>query len=264
MPSEPISKPCTRCGVDKLFSEFGRDKGTKSGLKGSCKECVATGKKAYHASDKGKAATAAYNRKYAQEHTEELRDKRRTRDQSLGSQARAVKNQAIREYRREMAAAINARRKARYAVNPTARKKNVERALRWYEKNKEFVSGKGRTYYAENRERVRPRIYAYQKAHPQKTKLLARICANRRRARMLNAGGDYTRQDIERLLGLQKCKCANCRTSLKRGYHIDHKVPVAKGGSNHPSNIELLCKPCNLAKAAKLPHEFAQEQGRLL
>jgi 5-methylcytosine-specific restriction endonuclease McrA len=41
-------------------------------------------------------------------------------------------------------------------------------------------------------------------------------------------------------------------------------MPIIRGGSNDRGNIELLCPKCNQAKAAKLPHEFAQENGRLI
>ncbi len=40
-------------------------------------------------------------------------------------------------------------------------------------------------------------------------------------------------------------------------------MPVIKGGTNWPDNLQLLCRPCNIAKAAKDPFVWAQENGRL-
>jgi 5-methylcytosine-specific restriction protein A len=33
--------------------------------------------------------------------------------------------------------------------------------------------------------------------------------------------------------------------------HVDHIMPVAAGGTDHPSNLQALCQSCNLAKAAR-------------
>jgi 5-methylcytosine-specific restriction endonuclease McrA len=51
---------------------------------------------------------------------------------------------------------------------------------------------------------------------------------------------------------------------LKAGFHVDHKIALANGGTNDRSNIELLCPPCNLRKHAKDPIVWARENGRLL
>jgi 5-methylcytosine-specific restriction endonuclease McrA len=250
-------KVCATCEAEKPLSEF-------VPKRRDCKACIAIKKQAYRDSPKGKAATAAYNRKYAQEHAAKIQTQRKARDRSIPDARRAVQNAKRREGRSQKAEDINARRRERYSQSEYLRRANVERTKAWIAERSEYISEQRRAYYLNNREAVKKRIFAYQKARPEQTKLLAKITANRRRARLLNAGGDYTRQDIERLLTLQRCKCANCGDSLKKGYHIDHRIPVALGGSNHRDNIELLCPPCNYAKAAKHPVAFAQENGRLL
>lgn len=37
---------------------------------------------------------------------------------------------------------------------------------------------------------------------------------------------------------------------------LDHIVPVARGGSNHPSNLVAACRPCNSSKGSKLIEEW--------
>lgn len=39
-------------------------------------------------------------------------------------------------------------------------------------------------------------------------------------------------------------------------YHIDHKNPLAKGGSHTWDNIEIICETCNFAKNDKTKEEY--------
>ena len=69
---------------------------------------------------------------------------------------------------------------------------------------------------------------------------------------------------IPSLYEKQKAKCAFCQKSIRSGYHVDHIVPLAKGGRHEPLNLQLLCGPCNVRKWTFHPVEFAQRHGRLL
>lgn len=44
-------------------------------------------------------------------------------------------------------------------------------------------------------------------------------------------------------------KCANCGS--KKNLHIDHIVPLSKSGTNKKSNLQLLCRDCNLRKGGR-------------
>ncbi len=87
-----------------------------------------------------------------------------------------------------------------------------------------------------------------------------------RRARLRQAKGSHTAGDIEHLFKLQRGRCAHpwCGASLKSGYHVDHIEALALGGSNDPSNLQLLCAPCNRAKHTKSPITLANRNGFLL
>lgn len=85
-----------------------------------------------------------------------------------------------------------------------------------------------------------------------------------RRARMAAAEGSTSGADIAALFERQKARCADCKKSIRGGYHADHITPLARGGSNWPRNIQLLCPTCNARKGAKHPIIWAQELGRLL
>lgn len=97
----------------------------------------------------------------------------------------------------------------------------------------------------------------YRKENPDK----AREFSRKRKSRILNKLPYGT---IPRLRSLQKNKCAICRTSLEDGDHLDHIMPLAKGGKHVPSNLQLLCPSCNVRKSAKHPVDYMQEIGMLL
>lgn len=92
----------------------------------------------------------------------------------------------------------------------------------------------------------------------------ARIKNNNYRARKRENGGMLSKDIAQKLLILQRGKCACCGKPLGKNYHLDHIVPVAKGGSNTDDNIQLLRSTCNHEKSAKDPIKFMQERGFLL
>lgn len=87
---------------------------------------------------------------------------------------------------------------------------------------------------------------------------------HRRRALIVGCEGSHTRQDIEGLYKKQKGRCVICFVKLNKKYHMDHVVPLSKGGTNWISNIQLTCKACNLRKGAKDPIDYAREIGLLI
>lgn len=65
----------------------------------------------------------------------------------------------------------------------------------------------------------------------------------------------YTSEDITQLLHNLSWCCFWCKQPVVQ-YHIDHIVPLSRGGSNAASNITIACPQCNLRKRNKLPNEW--------
>lgn len=64
----------------------------------------------------------------------------------------------------------------------------------------------------------------------------------------LYEAADYT---CARCLTRYAPKTRNPRVAV-RGLHIDHILPVARGGGNDERNLQVLCEPCNQRKWCNL------------
>jgi 5-methylcytosine-specific restriction endonuclease McrA len=127
----------------------------------------------------------------------------------------------------------------------------------WYIKNKERITEWGKTH-PEELKNIQSR---YRKKNPEKIK----IRNNNRRAQKRSNGGKLSPGISSRLLTLQCGKCAICKKALKRvGFHLDHIIPIARGGGNTDRNIQLTCPKCNQKKGSKDPIAFMQSIGYLL
>lgn len=132
---------------------------------------------------------------------------------------------------------------------------HAEKAKKYREENKDYLNKKKRIWYSENKEKVE----AYRKQNA----LSYRVYSSNRRAKIKGNGGSHSKEDISRIIELQKGCCAICKCSLD-DYHVDHIIPISKGGSNDSHNIQITCQACNLSKSDSDPIEYAQSIGFLL
>jgi 5-methylcytosine-specific restriction enzyme A len=59
------------------------------------------------------------------------------------------------------------------------------------------------------------------------------------------------------VLERDRSQCQSCGKSAEQArLHIDHIIPLAKGGTNDLSNLHTLCQHCNLSKSDRLDPRF--------
>lgn len=161
-------------------------------------------------------------------------------------------NPRIGESQEEFKARRNAYWRAKRAENPA---KNRETVKAWAAANKERKHARNEEWRERNLERMR----ALRKAWKERNRHRLRVHRATRRART-RAGGKLSPDIIPILMAQQGGRCAIC-ASVLGVYHLDHVIPLARGGSNTDENVQLLCPPCNAKKGALRPEEFALKRA---
>ena len=199
-----------------------------------CKEFFPSTDKYFHKSPRGRGGLASYCKPCA--HARTKRNKQKP-------------EQKIKEQER---------RKQYYYAHKSER---LDAHKRWYAANRDYALAKDRQFRKDHPEILAERWQNWYRTENGKARSRARVRS--RTARKRGASGNYTYADIEAMKKRQKNKCHYCNTSLANGYHIEHTIPIIRGGTNDPSNLVLTCPTCNLQKGTKLPHEW-YEGGHLL
>jgi 5-methylcytosine-specific restriction endonuclease McrA len=151
---------------------------------------------------------------------------------------RAENADRISEYQREYAKG--------YREANADRLKEAKREQ--YQANAEHVKARVRAYQAANPERIRETKRAYYQANPD----MHHAARARRRTRIRGVRREsYSRTEIFAAYG---GTCAYCGDPAQ---HLDHVVPISRGGADAAHNLLPACAPCNLSKSAKSLAEWA-------
>lgn len=148
---------------------------------------------------------------------------------------------------------VKAGQRDHYARN---RDQVIEKVKAYAVENKDRVKAAKAKRYDETKEARHAKMKEWRARNPEKHKEGVRAAVLNRIARKAKAPGKYAVKDVRRLYDKQDGKCPACAASLLDGYHVDHVVPLAKGGDNWPANLQLLCPPCNLRKSDMSMEEF--------
>lgn len=70
---------------------------------------------------------------------------------------------------------------------------------------------------------------------------------------------ETTARDLARLRARQGGRCAACHSPLAGDEHLDHIIPLARGGRHSIGNVQFLCPACNLTKSDRLYADFRRD-----
>ncbi len=201
-----------------------------------------------------------YDLQYLELHREEINAKKLRRRESNKSKGLCIDCAKPAEPDSVRCSACTEKRKQYYNDNKGI---ILAKCKQYVGANKPAVSANKAQYYIANRERLI--LYARQhgKVYRQNNPEIIHVKDLRRRARLLNAEGVHTVAEIKELAHRQANLCFYCgkpffNGNLQRDRHIEHKVPLSRGGSNSIDNIVLSCSRCNYEKSTKTHEEFLQ------
>jgi 5-methylcytosine-specific restriction endonuclease McrA len=95
----------------------------------------------------------------------------------------------------------------------------------------------------------RAHVRKWRLANPEKMKIARRRDEGIRRAR--KRGVAYESIDPVVVLERDGHRCGICNEEIVGDFHLDHVVPLAKGGPHLYSNVQAAHPSCNIKKGAK-------------
>ena len=205
------------------------------------------------------------------------------KDGNHNSYCRVCRSEYNRQWRKNNAEKVKAYSKFHYHTNI---EKNRDRSKLWYEnnlekskatnkawkennrekiketrmayakKNCEKIAEKNKLWYEKNRERLIEAKKIYRKNNPER----GRGYVRKRRARKNNNGVEaYTEQQVLEFYGTD---CHICQKPIdlsanravgspgwEKALHIDHIIPISKGGPDTIENVKPAHGYCNLSKS---------------
>ena len=142
------------------------------------------------------------------------------------------------------------------AYRARKRQERIAYAKRYYADHKQEMKTQNARNYAENFERNRQQKEQWAKEHPERMRTLKRKGELNRRANKRNQFVESIDPQVvfERDEGIYGI----CKEIVIGKFHVDHVIPLSKGGLHTYSNVQTSHPTCNERKGPKLQEEICQ------
>lgn len=154
-----------------------------------------------------------------------------------------------------------------FRKSPEQKIKENNYAKAWKSRNRKRVAENARRYYRDNAEKLSADQRKNRAKNP-RFKELQSAASRRRRAKIRNQGFEFfTEKDVIEKYGIVCHLCNNIidlnaprggrgagklGLNWQNGLHIDHVIPISKGGSDTLDNVRPSHAKCNLSKGNRI------------
>ena len=146
------------------------------------------------------------------------------------------------------------------SISDEERHSRRKAAVRRYEASEKFQAAQKRYSVTEKFQAAQKRYRATEKGRANEAargRIHGTIKRSRRRARLSGATGTHNTADWIVLCWASGWRCLYCGSQItEQTVAQEHRVPLARGGSNDIANIAVSCATCNLRKGTKTDVEF--------
>lgn len=221
-----MTKKCTKCSEDKELENFYRQKAGRFGVCSVCKVCQRELANKWNKENKERFRANLY--KWRAENPQRLSE--------ISKKSWHKNSKNWKEKRRE-----------------------------WEMKNKDHLNAWHREWYMKNPEKVK--MWAkrkYERMRQENLEKMKLMWKEQGAFRRLKGTQSYKKVPLQYLQELKEAtkNCPYCENEIIE-YHLDHMVPLTRGGEHVKENLTFCCKKCNLSKNNKTVPEFMEYLKKL-
>jgi len=172
------------------------------------------------------------------------------------------------EYQRTHRKEISARKAKYHAAH---KERLLQYGVEYYWAHRDEIKARKAKYYQAHCDEIKVREVEYRKEHRNEIKARkAEYCKVHRAEKNSHTAARYAlklgatignldeiKEIYRKAKEAPKVRCYLCGKLIPKGHrHVDHIMPLSKGGAHRPSNLAAACDTCNLSKHDKTPEEI--------